>query len=192
MKSRWPTLLAVLLAGCTAGPPPTVLPDMTFANMQPIRVNAAQVVVVDAYKSPLKPPDVEYLFATPPDVAAQKLLKRQLVAAGSADELRAVIEEASVVRTDLPAHSSLTGFLMQAPAVELKAVMKVRFELVDPAAPDIVLGHAEVIAHREKTIDEGLSPDGRARAWFDLTEELMDNLDTGMQSIVKKTFGVKD
>ncbi len=192
MKYAWTLMVAVLLAGCTAGPPQTVLPDMTFANMTPIRIDAAKVAVVDRYQSPMQRPDVEYDFSPQPAVAAEKMLKRQLVAAGGTDVLRAVIEEASVVRKDLPAHSSLTGILMQAPAVQLTAVMKVRFELFDPAAPDIILGHAEVIARRVKTIDEGLSPDERARAYFDLTEELMNNLNAGMQSVIKKTFGVKD
>ncbi len=184
---------AVLLAGCTTvAPPPAALPEMTFVNMEPIRVDAAKVAVVDAYQSPMKLPDVEYTFQPPPDAAAQKMLKRVLVPAGGKNVLRAIIKQASVVRRNLSAHHSLQGLLMQAPAVELTAVMKVRFELIDPAAPDIVLGHADVVVHRKKTLDEGLSPDARASAYFDLTEELMNDLNAGMQSIVKKTFGMKE
>ncbi len=194
MKLRFSVFVfAVLLAGCTTvEPPPPALPELTFVNMTPIRVDVANVAVVDAYRSPMKPPDVEYIFQPPPDVAAQRMLKHLLVPAGGENVLRAIIQKASVVRRDLPAHHSLQGLLMQAPAVELTAVMKVRFELINQDAPDIVLGHADVVVHREKTLDEGLSPDARANAYFDLTEELMNDLNAGMQSIVKKTFGMKE
>ena len=59
-------------------------------------------------------------------------------------------------------------------------------------APDIIIGHAEVVARRDKSLTEGISPAERDHAYFALTEDLMDDLNDGLKSIVKNTFGMKD
>ncbi len=182
----------LFLAACVEGPPASAPPEMTFANLQPLQINAAKIEVVDNYKPPLQDPNIEHTFQTPPYVAAVKLLKKQLVAAGNENVLRAVIEDASVIRQELPITKGLAGAFMQEPAERLKAKLLVRFELVSANAPDIVIGHAEVIARREKTLNEGISPADRDRAYFGLTEDLMDDVNDGLRSIVKNTFGKKD
>src|SRR3954468_16441242 len=91
-----------LLAACTDGPPVSTPPALTYANLQPIRINAAKIEVVDKYKPPMQSPNIEHTFRLPPYTAAEQLLKHQLVAAGSENELRAIIQEASVVSEEIP------------------------------------------------------------------------------------------
>ncbi len=184
------TVIAAL-TGCMEGPPVSTPPDMTFANFQPLPINAAKIEVVDNYKPPMQDPNVEHSFRTPPYVAAERLLKKQLVAAGNDNVLRAIIEDASVVSEELPTTKGFMGAFTQEPSERLKAKVLVRFELVNPRAPDVVLGHAEVIAKRDKSLMESISPADRDRAYFSLTEDLMDDLNDGMRSIVKNTFGKK-
>jgi hypothetical protein len=185
-------LLAIAgLSGCEEGPPVSTPPEMTFDNLQPLQINAEKIEVVDNYKPPLQDPNVEHTFRTPPYTAAEKLLKKQLVPAGNENTLRAIVEDASVVREELPITRGIAGAFMQEPAEKLKAKVLVRFELVDPKAPDIVIGHAEVIARREKSLMEGISVADRDRAYFALTEDLMDDVNDGLRSIVKNTFGKK-
>ena len=181
----------VTLAGCMEGPPISTPPDMTFVNLQPLAINAAKIEVIDSYKPPLQEPNVEHTFRTPPYVAAEKLLRKQLIAAGNENVLRAIIDDASVVREELPTTKGFMGNFMREPSERLKAKVLVRFELVSPSAPDIILGHAEVIAKREKTLMNGASPADRDRAYFSLTEDLMDDVNDGLRSIVKTTFGKK-
>jgi len=181
----------VMLAGCEEGPPSSQPPEMTFANLQPIQVNAAKVDVVDNYKPPMQDPNVEHTFKTPPYVAAEKLLQKQLAPAGTENTLRAIIVDASVVREELPVTKGLAGIFEQEPAERLKGKVMVKFELVSPNAPDIVLGHAEVLARRDKSLMEGISPADRDRAYFALTDDLMDDLNDGLRSIVVNTFGKK-
>jgi hypothetical protein len=183
--------MVFVLSGCEEGPPSSQPPDLTFANLQPIQINAAKVEVVDSYKPPMQDPNVEHTFKTPPYVAAEKLLQKQLAPAGTENTLRAIIVDASVVREELPVTKGIAGIFEQEPAERLKGKVMVRFELVSPSAPDIVLGHAEVLARRDKSLMEGISPADRDRAYFALTDDLMDDLNDGLRSIVVNTFGKK-
>jgi len=185
-------VLVAILSACADGPPSSTPPDMTFANLQPIEVNASSVDVIDNYKPPLQDPNIEHTFQMPPYVAAERLLRHQLAVVGTENTLRAIIEDASVTREELPQDKGLASYFEQQPAARLKAKMLVRFELVDPHAPDIIIGRAEVIARREKTLTEGLSPAERDQAYFSLTNDLMDDVNDGLRSTVKNTFGKKD
>jgi len=191
MKIYIELLGVLLLAGCADGPPVTQPPDMTFANLQPIEVNAAGIDVIDNYKPPLQDPNVEHTFRLPTYVATERLLRHQLVAVGSTNTLRAIIEDASVIREELPQDKGFMSYFQQQPTERLKAKVLVRFELVDPKAPDIVLAHADVIAGRTKTLMEGISPADRDFAYFTLTNDLMDDVNDGLKSIVVGTFGKK-
>ena len=189
MKNVVALLGLLVLVGCVDGPPVSVTPDMTFANLQPVQVDAASVDIVDNYKPPLRDPNVEHTFRLPPYVTVERLLRHQLVAAGTANTLRAIVEDASVVRDEIPQEKGFTSYFTQQATERLKAKVLVRFELVDPKAPDIVLGHAEVVARREKTLMEGMSVADREQAQFSLTEDLMNDVNDGLGSIVKGTFG---
>jgi len=191
LRSLFAYLFVALLTSCTEGPPVTTPPDLTFSNLQPIQVNAASVDVIDNYKPPLQDPNIEHTFRLPPYVAAERLLRHQLVAAGSENTLRAIIDDASVIRTELPQDKGFMSYFEQQPTERLQAKMLIRFELVDPKAPDIVIAHAEIVARREKTLTEGMSPAERDQAYFDLTEDTMDEVNDGLKSIVRGTFGKK-
>ena len=45
---------ALLLAGCTEGPPETQTPVMTFNQMQPVTLNVGQIAVQDKYTPPMQ------------------------------------------------------------------------------------------------------------------------------------------
>jgi hypothetical protein len=192
MKKYIALFTVILLAACTDAPPASVPPDLNFANLQPIQVNAASVDVVDNYKPPLQDPNIEHTFRLPTYVAAERLLRHQLVAAGTEHTLRAIIEDASVIRSELPQDKGFMSYFTSQQTERLQAKVLVRFELVDPKAPDIVLGHAEVVARREKTLTEGMSPAERDQAYFNLTEDTMDEVNDGLKSIVQGTFGKKN
>lgn len=195
MKPFFAFLLALTmtatLAGCVDGPPSSLPPGLSFDNYQTIDVNAAKVEVVNNYKPSMRDPYIEHTFRTTPYAATEQLLKRQLVAAGTENTLRATIEDASVTREELPVQKGFTDIFVREPSEKLKARVLVRFELVSPTAPDIVLGHADVVAKRERTLLEDLSPAERDQTYFMLTKDLMDDLNDGMRSSVRNTLGRK-
>ncbi|MBI3441197.1 MAG: hypothetical protein HY052_05265 [Proteobacteria bacterium] len=182
----------VLLSACTETLPMVPHPpDMTFDHFKKIELDVATIEVQNNYKPPMRDPYIEHLFPTPPYVAAANLVKRQLIATGSENTLRVLIDDASVVAEELPIARGLENLLTKEPAERLKAKVLLHFELVSPWAPDIVLGHAEVTARRTKTLLEGTSVAERERAYFSLTEDLMDDLNDGLRTAVKNTFGKK-
>jgi hypothetical protein len=183
--------VVALLSGCTDGPPDTHTPDLTFANLQPVALDVAKIEVKNNYKPPMQDPNVEHKFPVPPYIAAETLLKKQLVAGGRDNVLHAYIDDASVVREELPITKGIIDTFTRMPAERLNAKVLVRFEMTSPAAPDIVIGHAEVLAKRTKTLLEDTSPADRDSAYFSLTEDLMDDVNDGLKSIVKNTFGTK-
>lgn len=184
--------VAAILSGCVAtsqGVPRP--PEMTFDNFHKVELDVARINVRNAYRPPMKDPHIEHLFPTPPYAAVEHLVKKQLVAAGDDRVLNVIIDDASVVREELTVQKGLWNVLTREPDVRLKAKVLLRFELVNPKAPDIVLGHAEVMARRTRTLLEGTSVADRDRAYFDLTEDLMDDLNDGLRTVVKNTFGKK-
>lgn len=184
-------LFAALLAGCVTNPQVAArLPDMTFDNLKKVELNVRSVEVRDDYLSPMMPPHVEHLFSVPLYTVAENLLKSQLISMGSENVLRAIIVEASVVRTELAIDHGFQDFLMRKPAEQFDAKVLLRFELFNERAPDIVLGHAEVEAKRTKTLLEGSSAADRDTAYYELTEGVMNDLNNGLQTVVKSTFGI--
>lgn len=180
----------ILLSGCVESPPDGRSPDLTFANMKALELNVSKIEVQNNYKPPMQNPNVEHTFRTPPYVAAENLVKKQLVAAGHINVLRVNIDDASVIREELPVTYGFMGKFTNEPAEKLRARILLRFELFDTMAPGIVIGHAEVVAKREKTLMEGTSLAERDRAYFSLTEDMMNDLNEGLRRVVKSTFGM--
>ncbi|MFH1158075.1 MAG: hypothetical protein V1721_04230 [Pseudomonadota bacterium] len=180
-----------LLSGCVGAPPATTQPDMTFANFTPVRLDVAGIEVRGDYKPPMKEPNVEHTFSTPLYVAVENLVKGKLVASGSENVLRVIIEDASVVREDLPVTKGFMDVFLTEPSGILKARILLRFEMVDPQSPDVVLSRAEVTARRTRTLMEDDSLADRDRAYLTLTEDMMDDLNDGLTTVVKNAFGKK-
>lgn len=188
MKKFRLALIALALSACTL-PDPATAPDLSLEGVRPVRLNVAAIEIVEAYRPPMGPPNVDHLFRTPPAAATRALLDRALVAAGPVNTLRAVIEDASVINEDLPVDDSALGKFKREPSNIHRARVSVRFELYDPAAPDIPLGRAEVTATRNRTMLKGDSLAERDRAAYEMTRDLMQDIASGINTIVKNTFG---
>lgn len=191
MKNLFVLAFALLLAGCVEGPPAARSPELTFTNMPLVSIDAARIDVIDNYKPPMQEPNVEHTFQPTPYAAAEQLAHSRLVAAGSENVLRVIIDDASVVREKLQVEKNFIHSFLPEPVEKLKAKLFVRFELVSPSAPDIVLGHASIAISRDRDLNNGISPAERDAATFELTEQLMNQFNSGLQTTVKNTFGKK-
>lgn len=183
------SLLALTACNGASGDLGSVPSAIDVARFQPIQVNAADVVVVNAYHPPMTAPNVDHLFTVKPADAARKLVEQQVVAAGVQDTLRVSIENASVTRVALPVKQSLIGIFSRQPAERLEGRMALKFELFDPASPDIIRGRASVTAARDKTLTNDASPAEREAAYHQLTQDLTDDLAVQIDRTVKGTFG---
>ena len=189
MKILLSLFAVLLLSACVEVAPDTRPPDMTFENYSPVVLNVAKIEVIDRYHPPLREPNIEHNFPLSPAAAAKKLAEKILVAAGTRDILHVYIEDASVVREEILQENKIWDIFDHKPAERLKAKVLLRFELVSFDAPDIVIGHAEVIAKRNKELLRGISMADRDRAYFSLTGDLMDDVSDGMKNVVRSTFG---
>jgi hypothetical protein len=184
------TALAVIfLSGCNISPPEQATPDLTFEQVAPVFLGVSQIRFVDEYQMPMAAPHVEHFFKSPPGTVVKQLVEKQVRATGTEHVLRVVIEDAAVTEKSLKTTPGVEGIFKVEPAVTYNARMALRFEMIDDAAPDVILGHARVTATRSTTLLEGLSPADRDRAFFTLTEQMMADISRGIQTTVRDTFG---
>ncbi|MDE3038247.1 MAG: hypothetical protein KGJ21_07350, partial [Pseudomonadota bacterium] len=94
-------LAALLLASCQTVnvPPPHPL---SFTRYQPIYLNVGKIEIVDAYKSPMRLPNVEYLIPISPSDAMHSWVHDRLHPAGGDKMLEVIIHDGSVIATPLP------------------------------------------------------------------------------------------
>ena len=177
----------LVLAACQTAPPVTETPDLSFTNLPVINLNVARIEVVDNYRPSLNPPHVDHLFRQPPVQVAKQMIDRQLVANGSNGTLRITIDDASVIRRDLPVTEGIEGTFQNEPAEEYKARVALKFELLDESAT----GNASVTSDRTKTLMEDASPADRDMAYVSIDEQIMRDLKEGFGGVVRNTFGWK-
>lgn len=194
MRSLFVSLVAscaLFLAGCAMTPPDVAPVAVTAEHIAPIELSVTNIEFKNEFTPSMQPPYIEHEFRTPPYVAVENLLKKQLVpaAGGEARTLRAVIEEASVLREEIPVKKGFWEKFNRMPAERLKARVFIRFELVNDLAPDIVVGHAEVTAKRNKFLLEDTTLAERDAAYLSLTEDLMTDVNDGLNTVIRNSFG---
>lgn len=180
---------AIMLSACTTSAPPAIPSTVDVSRYPAILVHAADVVVVNAYHPTMTAPNVEHLFAVKPADATRDLIAQQIKAAGVQDTLRVTIETAAVTREALPVKKSIIGLFSTVPAEKLEGRIALRFELFDPAAPDIIRGRASVATVREKTLTNDASPADRDRAYHGLTQDMTDDLAAQIAKTIPGIFG---
>lgn len=183
-------VLALFLASCQDAPPSTAVPQLTFDVVRAVSLDVARVEVADKYRPPGSTPHVEHLFKLSPAAVVRRMAQEKLVPQGSLDTLRVVIEDASVVRKDLPVTEGVAGLFHKEPSETYHARVVVRFERLDEHS-GAVTGSATVTSERERTLLEDASPADRDMTFFRMTEDIMRDLDAEFSGIVRRTFGWK-
>ncbi len=181
--------VCALLSGCQDAPPQSATPQLTLAQIQPIRLNVGKIDVSSKYVPPMRDPNVDHLFQQTPQQVTEALIDKQLVPSGGDQTLRAIITDASVVKQTFKGDSGITGLIAPQPSEKYHARVAVRFELVNNDAPDVVLAHAEVSTEREKTLYEDASLSDRDAAFFALDEAIVNDLSGQFNTTVRNSFG---
>ncbi len=184
LSRRALVLLPLLLAGCASAPPAATLPELSFAHLPPLMLDAATVEVRQVYKPPLTAPNVEHQFPLQPALAAERWARDRLRAAGG--ERRAVfsILDGSVIGTALPTQTGLRGLFTAEQTVRYEARLAVVLEILSPGGRQ--LAQAEARATRSRTLGEKYSVNERRRAEFELVEALMRDLNTELETQLRR------
>lgn len=181
-------LLAVLAVGaCETAPPQQRLPELSFANQAPYRLNVGRIEVVSEYQSPQQPPHVEHMMPLSPEAAVKRWVQQRLAPMGTSGAVRVVIRNGRVVEVPLQTDRSLTGLFKKEQSEQYDADLQLVIQLLDERN----LPTVEIVARsgRSRTVTEGTTLNDRDRIWFDMVAEMMHDLNRQLDSLIPQYLG---
>lgn len=180
--------LLAILAACAETPPPDSFPDLTYGHMAPIRLSVDRVEIASTFEPSFADPDVEHLFPTPPQRAAERWALDRLVAAGG-DGRRAIfiVREARVTETPLSGAGGVAGLFTTDQEARYDATLEVEIEIRDVAGQRLAFATARVT--RTQSVPEGITLDARERIWLELADALVRNMGVELEKNIAKYLG---
>jgi hypothetical protein len=179
--------LVGMLAACDTAPPRPTYPDIRFTSTPPIRLAVSAVEIRNEFKPTFRSPNVEHLFPVPPARAAENWAHDRLQAAGGAQRARFTIQDASVKEIALEKKTGITATFTKEPSEQYDATLAAMLEIVDEHG--VALRTVAVKATRSHTVLEGITPNDRDQAWYDMTKALMADFDQQMSAEISAHFG---
>lgn len=179
-------LLAVAVAGCTSAPTAPTYPEIRFANKPAILLDVARVDIVEAYRPPLKVPNVDHLFPVRPSYAARQWARDRLRAGGTTGRAEAVIRDASATETALKRTEGVRGAFTTDQAERYDAAITVSVHILDSLGKE--LANASATARYSRTVAEDVTLNERERVWYGMTTAMMHALDKALEGEMKKSL----
>lgn len=177
-------LALLVLAACQAPVLPPPLAQLTYSHLDPINLDVGRIEIVEQYVPPLKAPNVEHTFPTPPATVMRQWAKDRLHAVGEIRTARLVIKDASAVETALATTGGLRGAFTKDQSerydVTLDVVLEVRNERGSAVA------FANAVVTRSKTVPEGLSLDERERVFHEMTATAMEEVNSELEKNIRQ------
>ena len=174
--------LVVVVGACTLPNPEVRFPEITFGHVESIQLDVAGVEFVDRYAPPNAPPNVEHLFPVTPSAVARRWAADRLMAVGVTRLARVVLVNATVTETALQPSQGIKGLITTEQGERYDATIEVRIEIVDDRGA--VEGQVRVVAERSRTVPENITLNQREQVWFELTEDVMRDLDSELQRTI--------
>ncbi len=180
-------VLVLLLAACETPMVTQTLPELTYGHLSKFRLDVAQVQVAAEYVPPMKAPNVDHLFPTPPGKALRRWAADRLTAAGERGRARFVILNASVTETRLKMDKGFTGAFTTQQSERYDATVEASLEILDDRG--FRKGFANARVSRSRTLGEDATINDRERMWFDLTEALMKDFNAELEKNIRQYLG---
>jgi hypothetical protein len=181
--------LAFGLIGCNPSPDQPVFPDIRFTNEPKLRLEVAAIETVEEFHPTFQQPNVEHLFPVPPERAMENWVKDRLVATGKGKRARVRIIDASVKEVELPKKATgISATFTTEQAQRYDASVRMAIDILgDHGIPERSIT-AE--AQRSQSVAEGVTPNDRERAWYDMTKQLMAALDAALEQRMRADFAL--
>jgi len=175
-------LSATALAACTTPPPAPRYPQLTFTHLPAFRLNAARLDVVEAYAPAPGARDVAAGMSVPPAEAARRWASDRLSPRGPAGEIVFTITDASVIEVPLKRTTGLRGVVTDDQSERYDGHLAARINISDGRG-----GRGEVKAEvsRSRTVAENISLNDRDRVWFEITDEMIKDLDKELDVAIR-------
>lgn len=181
-------LLAVLAIGaCQTPPPQQRLPELSFANQAPYRLNVGRVEVVSEFQSPNRPPHIEQMMPLSPEAAVKRWVQQRLAPMGTSGAVRVVIKDARVVEVPLQTDKSVTGLFKKEQSEQYDAHLQLVIQVLDERNLPV----AEIIArsNRSRSVAEGTTLNERDRIWYGMVEDMMVDLNRQLDGLIPQYLG---
>jgi hypothetical protein len=179
-------LLAVLAACQTPATRP-VFPDIRFTQEPKLRLDVAAIDLQDEFRPTFQAPHVEHLFPVPLARAAANWAHDRLEATGTMRRARVRITNASVVEVELPRTKGITGAFTTDQAERYDAALEITVDILgDRGFPERTI---TAQAARSQSVAEGITPNERDQAWYDMTKAMMTQIDQDLEKQMRATFG---
>ncbi|GGF39856.1 hypothetical protein GCM10011611_52820 [Aliidongia dinghuensis] len=194
MPIRLRQLLAVALvataASCSSdAPPPPRFADIHFLALPPFKLNVSQIQVDSRFQPTFKEPNVEHEFPVPPQRALENWAHDRLLAVGGPTTgyvARFTIVDASVRESELPKKEGLTAVFTTQQAERYDGHVSVLLQIINPQGVAERTASAEAAVSR--SVPEGITLNERDKVWYDMTRDLMADLDRQLQKQVDSAF----
>lgn len=187
MRSFITGALCLLVAACSQAPQIPALKPVDFSHKTPIRLAVSEIRVVENYQSPLRDPNVEHTFPTPPVQAVKTWANQRLRAAGGTGVLEVVIDDASVVEKKLPKTDGVRGMFTDDQSERYDARLRVTLRLyAGERAISDAEGNVNVI--RSRSINEKATIAQREELQQQIVLEMMQQFDTEAELRFRQYF----
>lgn len=176
-----------IIAACSSTVKRDPIPSLSYGHLPPLQVSVARIELVEQYQSPLKEPNVEHSFPTPPAVAFKRWVGDRLRAEGQVGTLRVTIRDASAVRVPLPRTEGIEAIFTTDQVERVDATVNVLLEVVDESGG--TEAHIEVRAQRSRSLPEGLSLNERDKLYQEISESLVNDLNATIEQSMRQNLG---
>ena len=176
-------LSGLVLAGCTMPSPAPRYPELTFNHLPPIRLDAATLEIVDAFKSPFTAPNVEHLMPVSPAVAMRRWAQDRLTPVGKGGRIVFTIVDAGVIETALEPTPGVRGVVTKDQSERYDASLRVRISV--DGGDNRRRGEVSADAMRSRTVIEGMSLNEREKIWFQMTESLVADMNGELEAAIR-------
>lgn len=175
------------LAACQTPDPEPAYAELSYAHHGKISLDVRRIEMVRAYVPPAKKPNVEHLSPASPLAAAERWVKDRLRAAGKAGVAQATISRASIIEVPLKRTEGIRGVFTKDQAERYEGQMEITIRILDDSGSE----KASVLARasRSRTVAEDVSLIDREKVWFELTEAMMNDINTTLQKQINTNLG---
>jgi len=184
---RTSAVLMLLSLGACATPPAAKFPEITFSHLPKISLDVAAIQIVDGTAAVKAGNHVETQIPASPRVALTNWARDRLSADGGAGLAKFIIEEASVIETDLAVNSDLKAKFTKEQAQRYDAMVRVTLKL--EGVPYLTQAQASAEAMRSQTVREDANINQRDTVLFEMVDTLMREFDPAMSQSIRRHLG---
>ncbi len=174
--------LAFALTACASETTQQSFAPIDFSKEAPLRINVHELKIVSEYVAPSRKPNVEHLMQVNPEGAAIRWAKDRLHPTGQTGAARVIIKDAKVVEVPLKTDRGVGAVFKTQQSERYDSALDVVVQILDER--QFPVGEVTARATRSRTVPEGLSLNERDRILYEITESLIQDINSQMNGLL--------